>query len=206
MEVNMVGPHPASRLTEPERAFLLELARRTLHEQCVSGRSPDVDPAALSRSLRQPRACFVTLLKHGELRGCVGNLRPREPLYLAVMHNAAGAAFRDTRFAPVSRAEIQALHIEISILSEPERATFRSPEDLLGQLRPGVDGVILKVGDRTATFLPQVWEKVSGPVEFMDALAHKAMLPGAAWRAPGVVVLTYQVEHFEEPAPAAGVS
>ncbi|HEU5069492.1 MAG TPA: AmmeMemoRadiSam system protein A [Verrucomicrobiae bacterium] len=202
----MVGTHPASRLTEPERAFLLELARRTLQEQCVSGRSPDVDPTAVALSLRQPRACFVTLLKHGELRGCVGNLQPREPLYLAVMHNAAGAAFRDNRFAPVSLEEIQALHIEISILGEPVKATLRSPEDLLGQLRPGVDGVILKVRGRTATFLPQVWEKVSGPVEFMEALAHKAMLPGSAWRDPTAVVMTYQVEHFEEPAPAAGLN
>lgn len=200
----MVGTHPASRLTQPERALLLELARRTLGEHCVSGRPPDVDPAALARPLRQPRACFVTLLKHGELRGCVGNLLPREALYLAVMHNACGAAFRDNRFAPVSPEEIPDLQIEISVLAEPQKVTFRSPEDLLGQLRPGVDGVILKVGGRTATFLPQVWEKVSGPVEFMDALAHKAMLPGSAWRAPTAVVLTYQVEHFEEPTPAAG--
>jgi AmmeMemoRadiSam system protein A len=144
-------------------------------------------------------------MKHGELRGCVGNLLPREPLYLAVMHNACGAAFRDNRFAPVGAEEIQDLHIEISILGEPVKMTFRSPEDLLGQLRPGVDGVILKVRGRTATFLPQVWEKVSGPVEFMEALAHKAMLPGSAWRDPAAVVLTYPVEHFEEPTRAADI-
>ena len=196
-------PSHANNLTPEERTLLLKLARLAICEQASSGRQVKVDEASLPPALRAPKACFVTLTRHGELRGCIGNLQPREPLFRAVMNNACGAAFRDTRFEPVRPDEIPGLEIEISVLTEPVPLAGGTPEDRLRQLRPGVDGVVLRAEGRTATFLPQVWEKIPDAHRFMEALANKAMLPPSVWRDPDAAVLAYQVESFEE-AQAGG--
>lgn len=93
------------------------------------------------------------------------------------------------------------MEIEVSVLTLPTPLGFGSPQELLHKLRPHVDGVVLKLEGRTATFLPQVWEKVPDAAGFMDELAHKALLPKSAWRQPDAVVLTYQVESFEDARP-----
>lgn len=185
-------------LTAEERKFLLELARESLREFTRSGRQPNVEESQITPALRECRGCFVTLRRHDELRGCIGCITTELPLYAAVMNNACGAAFRDTRFAPVEGDEITELEIEISVLSEPAPLAFGSPQEMLTKLQPGVDGVVLKADGRTVTFLPQVWEKIPDPVQFMDELARKALLPPAAWRGPGVTVLTYEVESFAD--------
>ena len=191
----------SATLTVAEREPLLGLAREAIVEFVLSGTQPNVDESKLTPALREPRSCFVTLTRHGELRGCIGNIQPREPLFRAVMNNACGAAFRDARFSPVKGSEIPDLEIEISVLTEPTPLIFASPQELLHQLRPGVDGVVLKAEGQTATFLPQVWEKIPDAATFMDELAQKAMLPKSAWRSPDAVVLTYQVESFEDARP-----
>ena len=191
----------ATKLTVTERKCLLALARQALLEFVRSGTQPRVAESDLTPALREPGSCFVTLTRHGELRGCIGNLPPREPLFRAVMNNACGAAFRDSRFAPVAGKEIPELEIEISVLTEPTPLAFASPQELLRQLRPEVDGVVLKSEGRTATFLPQVWEKIPDAARFMDELARKALLPTSAWRGPEAVVLTYQVECFADARP-----
>jgi AmmeMemoRadiSam system protein A len=189
----------AKTLTPAEQEFLLQLARETIAAFATASREPAVDGARITSSLREPRACFVTLSRRGELRGCIGNIRPREPLYRGVMENARGAAFRDSRFAPVGAGEVPGLEIEISVLSPPLPLEFASPRELLGKLHPNVDGVLLQIEGRTATFLPQVWRKIPDAVRFMDALAQKAGLPIDSWRNPAAVVMTYQVESFEAP-------
>ena len=191
----------ATKLTVAERKRLFELARQALLEFVRSGSQPSVDEASLTPALREFRSCFVTLTRQGELRGCIGNIQPREPLFRAVMNNACGAAFRDSRFSPVSSAEIPELEIEISVLTEPTPLAFASSQELLQKLRPNVDGVVLKLEGRAATFLPQVWEKFSDAASFMDELARKALSPASAWREPDAVVLTYQVESFEDTRP-----
>lgn len=191
----------ATKLTVAERKRLFELARQALLEFVRSGSQPSVNEASLTPALREFRSCFVTLTRQGELRGCIGNIQPREPLFRAVMNNACGAAFRDSRFSPVSSAEIPELEIEISVLTEPTPLAFASPLELLQKLRPNVDGVVLKLEGRAATFLPQVWEKFSDAASFMDELARKALSPASAWREPDAVVLTYQVESFEDTRP-----
>lgn len=191
----------ATKLTVRERKHLLELARKALREFVRSGGQPRVDESKLTPALREARSCFVTLTRHGELRGCVGNLEAREPLFRAVMINACGAAFRDSRFPPVDGTHIPELEIEISVLTAPVPLAFASPQELLHQLRPEVDGVVLEAEGRTATFLPQVWEKIPDAASFMDELARKAPLPAPAWREPGAVVLTYQVESFADARP-----
>jgi AmmeMemoRadiSam system protein A len=185
-------------LTPQDREKLLKLARETISSQ-VGGRGmPDIDMDAVSEDLRREAACFVTLTKHGQLRGCIGSLEARQPLLLDVRDNAVGAAFRDPRFPPVSAEELDDLHVEISVLSHPEPLSYNGPGDLIAKLRPGIDGVVIERGWNRATFLPQVWEKLSDPREFLQHLCLKAYLPADAYKRPGLDVYTYQVEMFEE--------
>ena len=138
----------------------------------------------MPEAFRARRACFVTLTEHGDLRGCIGSIFPEESLYQAVIRRARSAATEDPRFSPVRRDELKEIEVEVSVLTVPQRLAFSSPEDLLAKLRPGVDGVVLRVGDHQATYLPQVWEKLPDKRVFMDELAEKAGLPAAAWRQP----------------------
>jgi AmmeMemoRadiSam system protein A len=193
-------------LTANDRAQLLDLARRAIAASFATGQAPSVDSETLSARLREPGACFVTLTRHGALRGCIGNVGARDPLWQSVLHNAVGAAFRDTRFAPLEGGELPDLHIEISVLSEPQPLPASSPGELAAQLRPGVDGVLLKAEGKSATYLPQVWEKLPNVEDFLDSLARKAGLPASAWREPDASVQTYQVEAFEEPKSADALS
>jgi AmmeMemoRadiSam system protein A len=190
------------QLTSSEREYLLGLARQSMSNYASTGVEPSVDESTLSAAIRAFRGCFVTLTRNGEMRGCIGNLDGHIPLFRAVIHNACGAAFRDSRFGPVSRGEIEHLRIKISVLTEPVPLSFSSPSELLRKLRPDVDGVVLKASERSATYLPQVWEKLPDPKDFMNSLAAKAMLPVSAWRASDAVIQTYQVESFEENRPA----
>ena len=181
-----------------EKEYLLRLARQTVEEVVTTGRMPEIHSAGLSDDLRKPKGCFVTLKKNGELRGCIGHIRPQAPLYRAVMDNARSAALEDPRFPRVHPEELAGIEIEISVLTVPQPLPFSSPEDLLRKLRPHVDGVVLKTGPRSATFLPQVWEQLPEKETFLAHLAAKAGLPPTAWRNPGTEVQTYQVDAFKE--------
>jgi AmmeMemoRadiSam system protein B/AmmeMemoRadiSam system protein A len=191
---------PAAAYSPAEQARLLELARTALRDVTAGRRLPSVDPNQFSPRLSASRACFVTLTRRGELRGCIGNLQAQGPLYQAVLDNARSAALRDPRFPPVTPDEVASLDIEISVLTEPHPLEFRSPEDLLAKLQPHRDGVVLEIGSRSATFLPQVWEQLPAKVQFLDALARKAGAAADAWRQPDTRVLTYRVEAFKESA------
>jgi AmmeMemoRadiSam system protein A len=200
---NGTVPFPAPQADKPEftaeeRKFLLELARKTITNVTSGENLPEVDTAALAEKLRGARACFVTLTKNNDLRGCIGALFPEEPLYQAVISRARAAALKDPRFPPVRSDELKDIQIEISVLTIPRRLEFNSPEDLLQKLRPGIDGVVLRMGMRQATFLPQVWEQLPDKEEFLNHLAQKAGMNASAWREPGTSVLIYQVEAFKE--------
>ena len=158
---------------------LLTIARSAIAERLGLGRLKESSHGALQK----PSATFVTLRHTGELRGCIGSLQPIRPLAVDVRENAIAAAFRDPRFAPLAAAEFQAISVEVSLLSAAERVEVASEEELLAQLRPGVDGLILEYGRHRATFLPQVWEALADPREFMAALKDKAGLPEGFWHA-----------------------
>ena len=148
--------------------------------------------------LAEKKACFVTLTKAGALRGCIGHLTAMESLYQAVIDNARNAAVRDPRFAAVQPDEVDQLRIEISVLTEPQPLPFSSPEDLLSKLHPNEDGVLLHIGPRTATFLPQVWAQLPDKVQFLNHLAQKAGCEPSEWRGKDTQVSIYHVECFEE--------
>lgn len=131
--------------------------------------------------LRQPRATFVTLTLGGRLRGCIGTLEAWRPLIEDVAANARAAAFDDPRFPPLTPAEFKKLEIHISILSPAEELTFSSEADLLRQIRPGTDGLILQAGSRRGTFLPSVWAELPEKELFWAHLKLKAGLPADYW-------------------------
>ncbi len=185
--------------TPEEQAILLRIAREAL-EAATRGEKPALpDLQKLPEALREPRACFVTLhTSTGALRGCTGVLTARQPLAHEVSYTTIQTAFYDPRFPPVQAREVPGLVIEISVLTPPEELTFQTPEEIPRLLHPLEDGVILVVGNRRATFLPQVWERVSDPVEFLDMLCQKmGLLPGC-WRQPDVQVYIYHAIVMEE--------
>ena len=184
-----------------QRKLLLDLARKSVTAAARGEAAPQPDAKDLAEKLAQPRACFVTLTKDHELRGCVGTIFPRLPLGEAVIWAGRSAAVEDHRFPPVKPEELEHLEIEVSVLTLPSRLKFTSPDDLLAKLRPGVDGVVLRVGGKQGLFLPQVWQQIPDKQQFLSRLAEeKAGLEPAAWRRSDAKVLVFQVEAFQERA------
>jgi uncharacterized protein len=186
------------RLTLEEQKILLRLAREAM-ERAVQGEdlSP-LDLSSLPASLRAEGSSFVTLSLHGQLRGCIGALEPYQPLADDVREHAAAAALKDPRFPPVREAEVGGIRIEISRLTRPVPLEYRDANDLLSRLTPFVDGVILRDGFHRATFLPQVWEKISDRADFLSNLCYKMGADPDLWRTKQLEVLTYKVEEFHE--------
>ncbi len=151
---------------------LLRVARGAIRHALGAG-----DPfTAREAWLDVHRATFVTLQQQGDLRGCIGSLEPRRPLGRDVEANAVAAAFRDPRFAPLARHELEHTDIEISLLSLPAALAFDDADDLFARVRPGRDGIVLAAAGRRATFLPQVWEDLPTPELFFGQLKRKAGL------------------------------
>lgn len=185
-------------LTRLERSMLLKLARQSI-EHAVRGQGlPPLHLAAMTPSMQALGASFVTLTLSGELRGCVGALEPAKSLAEDVRDHAVAAALEDYRFPQVGEAELKDIHIEISRLTVPVPLEYTTPEDLLNKLQPGLDGVIIKDGWKRATFLPQVWEKLTSKEEFLEQLCYKMGVERDLWRRKHLDVLTYQVEEFHE--------
>jgi AmmeMemoRadiSam system protein A len=156
---------------------LLTIARSAIAAQLALPRVDEPDDPALA----QPAATFVTLHAHGELRGCIGSLEPVRPLRVDVRENAVAAAFRDPRFPPLAAREFESTSVEVSLLSQPERLFVADEDDLVRRLRPGIDGLILDHDGRRATFLPQVWDAIPDPRDFIAALKRKAGWAHGFW-------------------------
>ncbi|MBB5347483.1 AmmeMemoRadiSam system protein A [Desulfoprunum benzoelyticum] len=182
--------------TNEQGQTLLKLARRTIASRLGRGEAPECGDDY--RDLQQQRAVFVTLKKRGRLRGCIGNLEPVGPLWQGVRDNALNAAFNDFRFPPLTAEEIDEVHIDISILGPAVPLEYSDADDLLAKLQPGLDGVILRSGTAGATFLPQVWQQLPDPENFLYHLCRKAGLSGLAWRHSQPEILIYRVQSFEE--------
>jgi len=182
----------APSLDDAGRA-LIALARAAIESSLFATREIQSD----SPWLEQCGATFVTLTKDGQLRGCIGSLEAARPLATDVAQNALGAAFRDPRFPRLAADEWPRCRIEVSLLSASQRLEFADEAELLAQLEPGVDGVILEADNRRATFLPQVWESLPDKRAFLAELVKKAGLP-ADTRLGRCKVSRYRVAKFHE--------
>jgi len=147
--------------------------------------------------LAEHGACFVTLTQFGELRGCIGSLQAHRSLLDDIKGNAVSAALHDPRFTPLSAEELDITTVEVSLLSATQAMVVRDEADALAQLRPNVDGVIFEYGRYRSTFLPQVWENLARPRDFLAMLRRKAGLPEDFW-AQDVKLSRYSVTKWSE--------
>jgi AmmeMemoRadiSam system protein A len=189
---------PEQHLSDYDRSFLLALARKSIENHLSGLKPPDLEDDHLSDILKEQGASFVTLTIRGYLRGCVGALEPYQSLAEDVREHAVAAAFQDYRFPPVQSDELNDIEIEISYLTRPQALSYNDPQDLPKKLRPNIDGVVIRNGMQRATFLPQVWEKIPDPEEFLGNLCMKMGAPADLWCKRKLEVLTYQVEEFHE--------
>ena len=194
-----MSKHEQNRSAESEQldvekgSTLLKLAR----SEIASKLGQAVTVPAHAGWLLEPGASFVTLTRQGELRGCIGTLEAHRPLGIDVRENAVAAAFRDPRFMPLSREEFEAVRVEVSLLSPTEPLEARDESAALVALRPNVDGVVFEYGHYRSTFLPQVWEQLPEPAEFLAHLKRKAGLPADFW-ADQVRLSRYTVSKWKE--------
>lgn len=167
---------------EPQyHPILLQLAREAIDYGLDHGREMIVREAQYPDLLREQRASFVTLKLEGELRGCIGSLQAYRSLINDVAGNAHAAAFSDPRFEPLTHDQFTRLQIGISILTPSEELVFDGESDLLRQMRPGIDGLILQEGRHRGTFLPSVWESLQDKRQFLEHLKLKAGLSADYW-------------------------
>ncbi len=194
-----MSPHPAmDQLSDDEGSYLLDLARRAIEGELRMAADKRSRTDALPEALTLHRGAFVTLKIGSDLRGCIGTLAAGQPLVDNVRANARNAAFHDPRFAPLTADEWPRVQIEISVLSIPRKLAYPSAEVLPAHLTPHVDGVVIRKGNASATFLPQVWKQLPRPQDFLAHLCLKAGLSADAWRQGDLEVETYQVQSFEE--------
>lgn len=169
------------QLSSTDQQILLKIARQSIAYGLQHGKHGVVNAQNLPMLLLNPAATFVTLLVGDKLRGCIGSIKPRQSLADDVAYNAFLAAFKDTRFLPLRPEELQMIHIDISILSEPEPIDFDSEAELLEKIRVGIDGLILQDNEYRGLFLPSVWEHVPEKQAFLQQLKRKAGLPMDYW-------------------------
>ena len=188
-------PEPDGRLCQEDQERLLELARASIRAGMDTGEPLDPDVGRFPSGLMVHGAAFVTLNLNGRLRGCVGSFEARRPLLEDVAKNAFAAAFRDHRFSPLTRDELAGLEIHISLLTPLVPLNVRSREELIRLLRPGVDGLLVEDPPYRSTFLPQVWESLPDPEDFLAELFLKAGLSRNHWS--GTLTFSrYGVEEF----------
>jgi AmmeMemoRadiSam system protein A len=183
-------------LTKENQQRLLTLAKNSIQHGLQTGLPLKINLADYPAELTERRATFVTLQINQQLRGCIGMLEAVRPLAEDIAENAFSAAFKDPRFPPLQAEEFDALEIHLSLLTTAEPMSFDTEQDLLAQLQPGIDGLILEEGYRRGTFLPSVWESLPEPEQFLRHLKQKAGLPPSYW-SEQIRIYRYQAEIIE---------
>ena len=150
--------------------FILETCKKSIE---LKGK---YYPNEIDNIFNQLGACFVTLQKEGFLRGCIGSIIAYEPLINNLIKNAYNSAYKDPRFIPLEEKEINEVKIEISLLSAPKKMNFLNEDDLLNQITPFTDGIIIKDKNYQAVYLPSVWEQLPNKKLFLNSLKKKAGL------------------------------
>jgi len=202
-----MAPSPSSDtgvdLPDTVGALLVDLARRSIRSGFEGRSSFRPDLATLPAGLAEPHGAFVTVLVDGELNGCIGTVEATRPLADVVASNARSAAFGDPRLPKLSLDQLDTTELEVSVLSPLEPMAVGSLEELLSELRPGTDGLSVEDGPRRAVFLPQVWEQLQGPAEFVAHLQEKAGMVAGSW-SPRMRWSRFTVAQWSEPWGRAG--
>jgi AmmeMemoRadiSam system protein A len=170
---------------------LVEFARQTIAH--ALGGPPALRP--MGAWFERPAATFVTITRGGALHGCIGSIAPRRPMLEDVAENALAAAFHDPRSLPYRAEDLPEMGVEVTLLGPLEKLHFTDEEDAIRQLVPGVDGLVLRYGGYRGTFLPQVWDSLEDPADFLDELKVKAGLRPDFW-APGVEISRFHVQKW----------
>lgn len=182
-------------LSASDKHVLLEIAAQSIAHGLQHGSAAQLDVSHYSAALRNPGAAFVTLHDVGELRGCIGSLEACRPLAVDVAENAFAAAFHDPRFTPLRREEFPTLELHISVLGPATPMHFKDEADAVAQLRPGIDGLILRADGKQGTFLPSVWQSLPQPEQFLAQLKRKAGLSEDYW-SDRIELLRYSTVSF----------
>lgn len=188
-------PMSSINISNEDKETALKIARESIIYGIENGSALKINTNNYSPYLQQTLASFVTLHKHGNLRGCIGALEAYQPLINDISDHAFAAAFQDSRFPAVTANELSELDIEISVLTKPVEMSFTSEEDLLDQIRPGIDGLILEHGFNRGTFLPSVWEQLPEVNDFFQHLKIKAGLD-KSWWSDDVKISRYETIKF----------
>ena len=176
-----LSPNLSPHLSHQAQQTCHQVARESIKHGLQYGNKLSVTTSDYTEELQQDYATFVTLHKNGSLRGCIGALEAYQPLINDISEHAFAAAFSDPRFPQLSQDEFEQLDIEISVLGKPELINFESEDDLLNQIRPEIDGLIIEFGYNRGTFLPSVWEQLPDKKEFLNHLKMKAGLSAQWW-------------------------
>jgi AmmeMemoRadiSam system protein A len=194
------GEADPDRLDESEQQALLDLAKRTVEILVREGRQIDVSAELLSRfpRFRSIRGTFVTLKKRGELRGCIGTLKASQPLGEDVVMNAVNAATRDPRFSPVRPEELADIAVSVSVLDVPRPLVGVTGDALVKKLGAEHPGLIIEYQGRRSTFLPQVWDELPQPTEFLGHLCQKQGSAAGCWREPAARFESYGAQVIGE--------
>jgi AmmeMemoRadiSam system protein A len=169
------------KLSVEDQQSCLHIAHESIDHGLQEGTALPVISSDYPDNLQQNLATFVTLYKNGELRGCIGTLEAYQPLVKDIAEHAFSAAFKDPRFPALDKTEFELLDIKISVLGKPETMSFKNEEDILKQIRPEIDGLILEFKNNRGTFLPSVWEQLPDKKEFLNHLKIKAGLSQQWW-------------------------
>ncbi len=185
-------------LTKNEYTYLLQLARKTIEKYCATQELLHVDESEVPETLNVSAATFITLTKAGSLRGCIGHISAIQSLYEDVIGNACSAAFQDTRFRPVEESELDEIRIELSIMAPFVPLQYRSTEELITLLAEKKPGVIIRHAGHQSLFLPQVWEQLPDPIQFLGHLCEKAGLNRDFWEKGTLEIELNTVTKYKE--------
>lgn len=186
-------------MNKKDKQCLLKLARRAIKKYFQDKGVLQIEEDNLPQTLKEKRGTFVTLVKNRQLRGCIGNLESKKPIYQSVIDNSLASALIDPRFMALKKDELNDIKIEISILSELKKIpNFTSPDSFLKYLNKHQPGMLIKKGAYQATFLPQVWEELTSAETFISHLCEKAGLDKNEWEKMNLEVYGYTAEVFKE--------
>jgi len=213
-------------MNKEDKRYLLKLTRRAIQKYFQDESILQIDEDDLPQTLKEKKGVFVSLWKNQELRGCIGNLEGKKPIYQSVIDNSLASALLDPRFRTLKEDELNDIKIEISILSELEKLPdFTSPDSFLKYLDKYRPGLLIKkesyphtkqeqfrlksekIGKASshygvrvyqATFLPQVWKDLTSAKLFISHLCEKAGLDKDEWKKMDLEVYQYNAEVFKE--------